>query len=76
MKLNWKFLSRISDLLYGLGLGISIHAIANELYYKGGYKEILSLQGEWIGFSLLILAWIVNRLLLYKEVHRCHFGVK
>jgi len=44
MKLDWKLLSRISDLLYGLGLGISIHAIANELYYKGGYKEILSLK--------------------------------
>jgi len=45
-----------------IGWGITIHAIANELYYKGGYAEILKPQGEWIGLSLnligiILLSW-------------------
>ena len=68
LKLTRRQLKNISNLLFGLGVGVSIHAIANELYYKGGYKEILSPQGEWIGFGILIIAWIINYLVLDKEV--------
>jgi len=47
-----------------LGFGITLHAIASELYYKGGYAEILSWQGEWIGLALVAIGFLV--LLLTK----------
>lgn len=53
---NYKTLLHI---MFGGGFGIALHAIANELYYKGGYSEILSFQGEWIGFSLMLAAYIL-----------------
>ena len=48
---DWLKLSRsakiaIAALFLGGGYGVALHAIAGELYDKGGYKEILSFQGE------------------------------
>lgn len=43
--------------LFWVGYGIALHANANELWNKGGYTEILSFQGEWIGFTLMAVAW-------------------
>ena len=42
-----------------IGWGIATHAIANELYYKGGYQEIFKPQGEWIGLALNIIGIIL-----------------
>jgi len=49
------------DILFSIGYGITLHGIANELYYKGGYGEILSFQGEWIGLFLIIISYILIR---------------
>ena len=63
-KRAWKLTSKIATGLFSslIGWGITIHAIANELYYKGGYAEILKPQGEWIGLALnligiILLSW-------------------
>jgi len=66
LKLSRRQIKAISNFLFAFGFGVSVHAIANELYYKGGYKEILSPQGEWIGFGLLFIAWVINYLVLDK----------
>jgi uncharacterized membrane protein len=50
------------DILFIAGWGITLHAVANELYHKGGYAEILSLQGEYIGFALMMAAYIIIRI--------------
>jgi len=54
-----KIPSWIFHLLFGTGFGITLHAIASELYYKGGYSEILSLQGEYFGLFLIMLSWLL-----------------
>ena len=61
-KLAWK-LSRklaVGMMLLLVGWGITLHAIANELYYKvGDYSEILKFQGEWIGLALIMIGFIL-----------------
>lgn len=49
----------VLHLLFALGYGITLHAIASELYHKGGYSEILSIQGEYIGMFIIMLSWIL-----------------
>jgi len=41
-----------------LGFGIALHAVASELYHKGGYAEILSWQGEWLGLALVAIGFL------------------
>lgn len=60
-EVGWK-ISRTVALgwLFSLsGWGITLHAIANELYWKGGYTEILKAQGEWIGLGLNLIGFIL-----------------
>jgi hypothetical protein len=45
--------------LFCLGYGIALHAIASELYQKGGYSEVISFQGEWIGMFLTMVGFIL-----------------
>jgi hypothetical protein len=61
-----KSLRTIGWILALVGWGITIHAVASELYHKGGYSEILSFQGEWIGLTLIAIAY---GLLLLHERH-------
>ncbi|HIJ08434.1 TPA: hypothetical protein HA274_03720 [Candidatus Bathyarchaeota archaeon] len=42
------------------GYAMALHAIAGELYDKGGYPEILSFQGEWIGMAILAIGLVLN----------------
>ena len=42
------------------GYAMALHAIAGEMYDKGGYSEILSLQGEWIGMAILAVGLVLN----------------
>lgn len=53
------------DLVFAAGWGITLHAVANEMYYKGGHSEILSPQGEYVGLLLILVAYLALRL---KEV--------
>jgi len=52
----------IGDVLFLIGWGITLHAVASELYQKGGYAEIFRPQGEWIGLGLIIIGWIIFNL--------------
>jgi len=40
------------------GFGITLHAVASELYHKAGYAEILRPQGEYIGLALMLASFI------------------
>ena len=46
-------------MLFAGGFGITLHSIANEMYYKGGYKEILSFQGEYIGLTIMLISFLL-----------------
>jgi len=52
-------LAGLGIILFIAGWGITLHAVANELYLKGGYTEILKPQGEWIGLALSLLGFIL-----------------
>ena len=56
----------ITVLLSG-GYGITIHAIAGELYDKGGYREILSFQGEWIGMFILGVGCALSIMRMWRK---------
>jgi hypothetical protein len=60
-KVGWR-ISRTHALgwmLYLVGYGITLHAVADELYRKGGYQEILKPQGEWIGLGLVMAGFVL-----------------
>lgn len=52
---------RFFDLAFGAGFGITLHAVANELFYKAGYMEILKPQGEYIGLTIMLIIYIYLR---------------
>jgi hypothetical protein len=56
----------ISSFFIAGGYGTSLHAIAGELYDKAGYKEILSIQGEWIGMAILAIGIFLSIKWLWK----------
>ena len=45
----------ILNIIFWVGFGVNLHAVANELYYKAGYFEILKFQGEYIGLVLMAI---------------------
>lgn len=49
------------------GYGVTLHAVASELYHKAGYAEILSLQGEWIGMAVLAAGLILNAYFFWRK---------
>jgi len=49
----------VGILLNFIGWGIVLHAIASELYLKGGYSEILMIQGEYIGLALNLIGTLI-----------------
>jgi len=55
-------------LLFGVGSGITIHAVARELLDKGGVSEVLSLQGEWFGLALMMYAFARNEYMHLKKI--------
>ncbi len=56
---------RLIDAAFFGGFGITLHAVASELFYKAGYSEILSFHGEYIGLALMAVAYII--LIIQKE---------
>ena len=67
-KLGWYFtkLRAIALLLFGIGFGISLHDFCHALWEIGGYKEILSPQGGYIGFTLMLFAFIMEFVDFFK----------
>jgi len=59
---------RILKILFWFGLGVLIHDYAHTLWQVGGYKEILSLQGGWIGLILIVISQILRWLI--EEHHQ------
>lgn len=45
--------------LFLVSWGVTLHAAASELYAKGGYREVLSFQGEWIGLAGMFIAIVL-----------------
>jgi len=70
-RLNFSFgtelMKYIATILYGIGFGISLHDYCHALWEVGGYKEILSLQGGYFGYAILIIAWILLMLIGDRE---------
>lgn len=55
---------------FAAGFGIALHGIANEAYHKGGYAEILSFQGEYIGLTLMLIVYLAIRFNMGRN--HCH----
>ena len=49
----------ISLILFWIGFGVALHDACHHMYLIGGYKEILSLQGIYIGFIIMIIGYLV-----------------
>jgi len=61
-KIGW-FITRLrglSILLFGIGFGVALHDFAHSLWEVGGYREVLSPQGGYFGFALMLLAFILE----------------
>jgi hypothetical protein len=60
-KIGWRLTRKagLGIILFLVGYGITLHAVASELYCKGGYPEILKPQGEWIGLTLIFIGFIL-----------------
>jgi L-cystine uptake protein TcyP (sodium:dicarboxylate symporter family) len=54
-----KHLKFLMTLLFGVGFGVALHDFAHALWQVGEYSEILSYQGGYIGFVLMLVAFIV-----------------
>ena len=64
-KVNWK---NVGNILFLIGWGITLHAVVDELLKKGGLKEVLTIQGEYIGLFLVMLGWtIFNWRIIFNE---------
>ena len=55
------------DMAFAAGYGIALHGIANEAFYKGGYQEILSFQGEYIGLTMIVVSYVLMYMRRKKE---------
>ena len=58
---GWKVTRRhaLILLLFGVGLGVALHDYCYVLWQVGGYREILSPQGGYLGFSILMSAFLI-----------------
>lgn len=71
-KIGWRLsrLTPISISLFFLAMGIMLHDFAHECWLYGGYKEILSLHGFYIGFALAIVSFILAYCQIYAELKK------
>jgi len=60
-----KFL--FGTILFWFGLGVLVHDYAHALWQVGGYSEILSLQGGYIGIVLAVLSWLILNINYLRE---------
>jgi hypothetical protein len=60
-KVGWKLTKAfpISVALFAFGLGVLIHDYADALYHAGGWREVLSPQGGYIGATILVIGFIL-----------------
>ena len=56
-KISWKTMLGIA--MFWLSLGIMLHDYCHECWLYGGYPEILSFQGFYVGFVLCVISFII-----------------
>ena len=56
----------IVSLLIAGGYGTALHAIAGELYDKGGWREVLKFQGEYLGMAIMAIGIALNIIWLWN----------
>lgn len=56
-RISWRTLIGIA--LFWLSLGVMLHDYCHECWLYGGYPEILSLQGFYIGFAISVVSFII-----------------
>jgi len=61
-----KIVKLVGIVFFLVGWGVTIHAVARELYDKGGYAEILKLQGEWIGLVLMMVGFLIIFVIIFR----------
>lgn len=64
------WVSKVWRIIFFVGAGVNLHAVANELYYKGGYAEILSFQGEYVGLAMMVLGYWVAYMMGLSEKYK------
>jgi len=67
--MRWKQFP-ISVALFFFGLGILLHDYFHVLWEVGGYREILSPQGGYIGAIILIIGFILVYYKIWSGVKR------
>jgi len=60
----------LATLLFGIGFGISLHDFCDALFKAGGYKEILSPQGGYFGFILMLIAFLLEFIDFLQVIRR------
>ena len=50
----------LSLLIFSVGFGVGLHDFCHALWEVGGYSEILSLQGGYFGFLLMLMGFILG----------------
>ena len=60
-KVGWKITRKwaVSIAIFFLGFGISLHDFCHALWEVGGYPKILSWQGGYIGYVLMLIAFLL-----------------
>jgi hypothetical protein len=57
-------------LAFGIGYGMALHDYAHALWQVGGYGELLSPQGGYIGFALMLLSFVAGFLDFMRAARR------
>jgi hypothetical protein len=55
--MNKKIKRIVTNALFYIGLGVMLHDFAHTCWQVGGYSEILSPQGFYVGFILTLIGW-------------------
>lgn len=61
-KAGWKITRKFAfgTLLYGIGLGVMLHDFAHECWELGGYSEILSPHGFYVGLIIAVIGYFIT----------------
>jgi len=71
-KIGWKLTKAfpISVAFFAFGLGVLIHDYVDALYKAGGWREVFSPQGGYIGAAILVLGFILAYYQIYLYLKR------
>ena len=55
-------------MVFAWGFGILFHDYLHGMWLLGGYKELLSFQGGYLGAILMLIGWIIGTYLSDKDI--------